>query len=1287
MTSLIKPAGLSNYESELTDLAGLETADNIVNDEPFVIEKRRGQAEIGNSLPSGNDRVEQVLTYKDRIFRHYNDILEYDIDGSYNFQPISGNIYQLEEGLRLKSQEANGNLYLTSTDGINKISAKTSSDLSTNAGTITKAGGVKALDLEGKVVFTPSGFLPPKSKVAYRLVFASKDKNVITQGGTPSSRLVISNTSVETNVPEVSTITIAGALTSSQYVLIDAKDIGYYAWFDNTGTDTKPQTSETLNRTEIHVNLVGTTNDNERASAIANAIGLVSYFIVSVVSSVITITLSDSTSGDVPDIAEQTGGTNNVTVATLTQGSVTEGNSANVELTFLIPISIIDSYVPTNFFYQVYRTAVSTATTELALSDIDPGDECQQVYEAFITSANITAGSVTFTDISPETFREVGPPLYTNPVTGTADGNNKGIITANEPPPIAKDLELFRNFMFYANTKSVHRLNLDLLSVIDFTTGVSDVVIGNSSAYRTYTFVGTPESFDLDVDSRTNTTVGGYILFNSANNETEYAMWFDTTGSDAAPVLTDKQLIRVDISANAGIPDTAIGTATAIVNTLTSFSDFSVSLNISTLTISNTNNGESDDASIGSPLGGLWAISNIVDGTGEDTLTQTALLSSFASSAQAIEQSAKSLIKVINADPLSVVNAYYISGEDDLPGKILFESRILSDDQFFVFTSDANIVNNFNPEINLNETISSIKFSSGVNSPAKINSTAHGLSTGDVVYIYNTSTTPFILGNFSITVLDANNFTIPFNITTEDDPSAAFYVLADNGSDNTESPNRVYYSKLNLPEAVPLLNFIEIGTKDKEIQRILALRDNLFVLKEDGVYIVTGTSSPFTARLLDSSTQIIAPDSAVVLNNQIYCLTTQGVVAITESGVGIVSRVIESKITSVTRSAFNYKYTSFGVSYETDRAYLLFLPTNKNDTIATQAYRYNTINRSWTRWTYPATSGVVASFDNKLYLGSGERNYLTRERKDLERTDYADRDFTLSINTNSVNGNIVKLSNVQDIAIGDSIVQEQYVSIAFFNRMLRRLDKDSNLPMDYVSSLGLAVAGNAMNIKLDNLNAKLLIDDTSGTVTNHSPFSANSLTQKNQLNALIAELNDSACITSIKDYDTVVDQIYFETLITSINRSNNEVTTVFALPFIVDDVKCYKAIFSEFTFNYQSFNSPDQIKQIREAGILLDQNRFYNIDVSFKTDVSQSFSKVTMPGQGVGTWGYPGYGNFVWGGNGTDEGIRVIVPQDKQRCRYIQVRVGHNGAREQVRCVGMTMQPRLVSTRGYRNNT
>lgn len=1277
MASLIKPNGLSNFENELTDSAGLEVADNVVIDAPYIIEKRRGQKEVGTSMTSIDDRAKQLLVYKDRILRHYNDILQFQSDDNFTFQDFDGAYLETEANLRIKGKESVGNFFFTTEEGIKKISAATASDFATSVGYIRPAGGVRALTLEGIIDYTPAGFFSPNSKVAYFLVWAYKDQNENIIRGYPSSRLVLSNTSTGINVAEVSTITVSGALTSSQYVLLSSATLDYFIWFDNTGTDPVPQTAETVNRTAIRVNLTGLSTNDQRASAIANAVSLVSEFKAEVTSSVVTITLTDSSSGDVPDIAEQSGGTANVIVATLTQGSVTEALNANTTITSIIPDEILDSASPTEYFYELYRTAVSTADASVALIDIDPGSEAQKVFEGFLTDADVIAKKITILDITPESFRESGIFLYTNPITG------EGILQANGKPPIAKDLELFRNYMFYANTKTSHRLTVDLLSVTEFVTAVSDFIIGDSTVTRTYTAIGTPESFDLTTDSRSNTTVGGYVNFNSGNNAVKYTMWFDTTGSDTPPLITNRQLVRVDISAGAGVADTAAGTAAATLVALNQLSDFVCNLVSTTITIECVDNGVTDDASIASPLGGTWLISNIVDGTGEDLNAGEFLLSSLPSAAQAIEETAKSLINVINADTLSPLSAFYISGEDDLPGKILLERKDTSDIPFFVMTSDANIADSFNPEIPVTETVTSILFSAGSNSPAKIVAAGHGLVTGDTIYIYNTATVPVIRGKYTVNVLDINNFTIPVNITTQDVSSNALFAYASNASDNIVAPNRLYYSKQDQPEAVPILNYIDIGPKDKQIRRILALRDNLFVLKDDGVYIVTGTSNPFNFRLLTGSTRILAPDSAVVLDNLVYALTTQGIVVISETGVSVISRDIESRILKVTSPGYIFSH-SFGINYETDRAYILFLPTVKNNMVLNQAYRYNTITQNWTRWTLTGTCGLVRDFDNLLYISPSDRNYLTQERKNRERSDFADREIDLGIIAGSQSSKSLQLTSVAEVGVGDCLYQEMYVSIAVYERLLRKLDIDGGLDSDYVATLGNVPFGSSMPAKLAALNAKLIADDTSGTVTNHAPFSSNIATQRDQFNALIAELNDVNCDTNLKNYKDAEDLVSFEALVMAINKVGNQVTLNLEIPYVSGDCSIFKGINSRVVFAYQTFGEPEMFKQIREATILLDQNKFYQMVLGFKTDNSQSFESITVFGQGIGTWGYSGFGDYVYGGEGNDEGKRVLIPRTKQRCRYMQMSYEHIGAREEVRCLGISAQVRAVSSRAYR---
>src|SRR5882762_9077526 len=83
--------GLYTFPNSLVEIpeGSLTVADNVVIDRNSVIEPRRGLVEYGTSFGIGSDRVKQLLSYKNRILRHYNSTLEYD-DGTGVFTAFNG---------------------------------------------------------------------------------------------------------------------------------------------------------------------------------------------------------------------------------------------------------------------------------------------------------------------------------------------------------------------------------------------------------------------------------------------------------------------------------------------------------------------------------------------------------------------------------------------------------------------------------------------------------------------------------------------------------------------------------------------------------------------------------------------------------------------------------------------------------------------------------------------------------------------------------------------------------------------------------------------------------------------------------------------------------------------------------------------------------------------------------------------------------------------------------------------------------------------------------------------
>ena len=179
--------------------------------------------------------------------------------------------------------------------------------------------------------------------------------------------------------------------------------------------------------------------------------------------------------------------------------------------------------------------------------------------------------------------------------------------------------------------------------------------------------------------------------------------------------------------------------------------------------------------------------------------------------------------------------------------------------------------------------------------------------------------------------------------------------------------------------------------------------------------------------LLDDTALLIGPETPALINNQIMALTTQGVVAVSDSGVSILSRPIEADILPLFGSALStVKTYAYGIGYETDRKYILSLPGVSTDTKCTQSYIYNTFTNAWTRWTLDTYCGAVNASDDKLYLGFDTKNTLTKERKAYDFSDYVDYHSEETISS-VPSTYVLTVSNTSNMAVGDMLYQSATV--------------------------------------------------------------------------------------------------------------------------------------------------------------------------------------------------------------------------------------------------------------------
>jgi len=1259
-----------------------------------------------------------------------------------------------------------GNYYVIRVD-TNKIKLKTTTTGTEVDITTTGTGGIVENTTTGKTITVAShgytdgtkvrlfGTLANELDKAQTYYIRNKSTNTFQLSLEPAGVII-------TLTKKVGTSEIYSGISNNDFFLFDSLTNKFAVWFNISGIDPSPTSSLLLGRQLIEIPIYNITIKNKinYASKIAERLFSISDIQVEVASEVVTITNVDG--GDVLDANQGSLDATYSIISTVYDGQTSIGIPSNTQVITTVPSGINSK----DFFYEVYRTAITTVSTGLTLNDIDPGEEFQKIYESPVSLTDIIPLEVTFDDYIPEAFREGGMYLYINPVTG------ESALQANEAPPIAHDVAIFKGSAFYANTKEVHRLQFSMLSVFPYNSGLSKLYVGNSTKMSTYTFIGQNEIIEFTAKKRSETLGGSYFDILSAQNKIKYRAWFDIGG--AIPPSQDTCILLKIPLASPSYDNTVQGSVDAFIDAFFNINDFSIqnishefdsltSVNNSLETITILNHGFENNNTItfsgtsptgitndltyyiinkttngfqistslgGSPLN-ITAIAGtsrvaqstvklvyadngdvspvvqsspatgwsepvvLQQGDGEDSSLNQVLLSGLSSQALSIEDTARSLERVINKDPNSPVNAYYLSGLNDLPGILLLESRSLIDDPFYLGFSEqfldgfGNPIAVFQPNIPVTKTITSV-VSSSPEAVLYTSPVLHGFTLGQELYTYIDPTliTPTVVGKrFISNVTSTTSFKLSgVSSSSYSSFDTAIVFPADVVSDNSINPNRVYFSKIYQPEAVPLVNYIDIGPRDKKIQRIIALRDSLAVLKEEGVYIISGQSAPnFSVRLCDSSALTFAPDTAVNLNNLVYVLTSQGVVTVSETGVQVMSRNIENKIQEVTNSKFDYKLMSWGMSSESDRCYLLWLPEKTTDGYATQAFRYNTFTRAWTRWTKPANCGVINPLDDKMYLGdSSGRPYVLQERKNFERQDHSDREIIRNIVANSTMEQTYTLSSSTELSAGDVLTQLQYLDINKFNRFLKKLDRDgfSSHTSETEKYITLkASAGDSLGVKLQEVEVKLLSD---GIIIPPSSGSDIAIDIATNFNAIVSILNLPATSTNFKDYKLVTDPLTYEVLIIGVNTALNTITVKSENKFIAGNVSIFKGIKCIVQYAPQHFGKPESTKQISEGTFIFDQNNFWGGSIAYSSDRSYDFKSIDVQGRGPGYWDGYNWANATFGGGGNEVPFRTFVPSDKARCRYLHVQFTHINAREQWKLIGVSLEPREVSSRGYR---
>jgi hypothetical protein len=116
----LKLKGLYTHPNSLSEVpeGALLRAKNMVLDKEGIIETRRGFKRYGNELTlTGNDKINSLFNYQDKLLVHYGSKIAYDSDGAGTWSDYSGTYSAPTGAQNIRTVEATRIFILTLTPG------------------------------------------------------------------------------------------------------------------------------------------------------------------------------------------------------------------------------------------------------------------------------------------------------------------------------------------------------------------------------------------------------------------------------------------------------------------------------------------------------------------------------------------------------------------------------------------------------------------------------------------------------------------------------------------------------------------------------------------------------------------------------------------------------------------------------------------------------------------------------------------------------------------------------------------------------------------------------------------------------------------------------------------------------------------------------------------------------------------------------------------------------------------------------------------------------------------
>ncbi|HQW09825.1 MAG TPA: hypothetical protein PLK05_11650 [Steroidobacteraceae bacterium] len=586
---------------------------------------------------------------------------------------------------------------------------------------------------------------------------------------------------------------------------------------------------------------------------------------------------------------------------------------------------------------------------------VEPSASCYLVATYKITSTDVSNGYfVNSTLYDVVTDDNLGAALYTNP-------ERSGVAKAKYEPPIARCGAVFNRCAWYGDTESKHRIISSLRGV-----GTAVEFVGDTAG------PGDPNIYN--VVSVSGLAVGQYVCDSQTTPRsvgTEIPALTRITAISAGPAPYTITLSTDIATATVGVTFAACNWVDPVLFARScSTGDFTSGtatiLNVPNVTglyagMYLTDDGNLDGPTVaGAPIPALTKIVSI-SGAGPYTITMNKNATSTVTTAFRVHD----YITIGGVEfYASDVGSWYAPGTGYITAVRTFPCGVTGFDTVGQVVKILSLVVDFN----------SILSNAGIRMICTGAEDAFGAYTsGDfVLEEIGLGGSAFTLaGNTSAQSVQAFSPPLTSTITSTDDAAT----------------NRVFWSDPDEPEAVPIVNFVDLATSSARVQRLVPLRASLLAFTTEGLYRISGVApDAWAVDLIDPTVSLVTRNTVAVIDNTAYAWTPRGVIAVDESGfTDVSSGAVGKRLDAYAR--FDRAYSPLHCWVATWQAAHLVVvgPSAFGETggeidgemvsdangETSELFVYNTQSRAWTTWPFQMRRAL--EIDSSLYHIRGDR--------------------------------------------------------------------------------------------------------------------------------------------------------------------------------------------------------------------------------------------------------------------------------------------------------------------------